>query len=155
MPSIQIICFGKTKEKYFIEPFLEYKKRLSSWINVDLIELPTVSLSSANNINIVKNKEGDILLKTIQNSDYLIVLSEEGEQLSSTDFTQFIDKAQLKGNIKFIIGGTYGLDERIKKRANFLLSFSKMTFTHEMIRVFLIEQIYRAYTILKNKKYHY
>ena len=155
MPTIQILCCGKTKESYFVEPFLEYKKRLSSWINTELIELPTVSLTSSNTIDIVKAKEADILLKNIGNSDYVIVLSEEGKQFSSQEFSAVIDQAQLKGNIKFIIGGTYGLDNKVKKRADILLSFSKMTFTHEMIRVFLIEQIYRAFTILKNKEYHY
>lgn len=155
MAGIQILCIGKTKEKYFTEPFLEYRKRLSSWIQLDLQELPSIPLTSSNNTDIVKSKEAETLLKNIQNQDFLIVLSEEGKQFTSHEFSVVMEQALIKGNIKFVIGGTYGLDEKIKKRADLLLSFSKMTFTHEMIRVFLAEQIYRAFTIAKNKKYHY
>jgi len=153
--NIQIICIGKTKEKYFIEPFLEYKKRLSPYTGIEIIELPASQLSSSNNIQIVKEQEKQKIFKCINPSLPLIVLSEEGHQLTSLQFAGKICEWQMKGRIQFIIGGTYGIDEELKRSAHLLLSFSKMTFTHEMIRVFLIEQIYRAFMINNNKKYHY
>jgi len=153
--NIQIICFGKTKEKYFIEPFLEYKKRLSPFSSVDLIEIPASQLTHTNNIEIVKEQEFQKFKKYYNPSAALIALSEDGQIISSQQFAQKILSWQLKSNIQFVIGGTYGLHQNLKKQADFLLSFSKMTFTHEMIRIFLIEQIYRAYMINSNKKYHY
>lgn len=153
--NIQIICFGKTKEKYFIEPFLEYKKRLSPYCSLELIELPASQLTPTNNIEMVKDQEFKKLQKYLNSSYTNIALSEDGSQISSQTFAQKISLWQLKGNIQFIIGGTYGLDDKLKNQADYLLSFSKMTFTHEMIRIFLIEQIYRAFMINSNKKYHY
>lgn len=153
--QIQILCIGKSKEKYFIEPFLEYKKRLSPYSSLEIFELPSTPLSSSNNIEIVKEQEATRIESKINPSWTLIVLSEEGQQLSSQQFAKKISEWQLKGNIQFVIGGTYGLSDSLKKKANFLLSLSQMTFTHEMIRVFLIEQIYRSFMINSNKKYHY
>ncbi len=153
--QIQIICIGKSKEKYFIEPFLEYKKRLSPYSSLEIIELASTPLSSSNNIEIVKEQEAQRIESKINPTWTLVVLSEEGQQMSSQQFAKKINEWQIKGNLQFVIGGTYGLSDTIKKKAHLLMSFSQMTFTHEMIRVFLIEQIYRSFMINSNKKYHY
>ncbi|HPM01358.1 MAG TPA: 23S rRNA (pseudouridine(1915)-N(3))-methyltransferase RlmH [Candidatus Cloacimonadota bacterium] len=153
--NIQIICIGKSKEKYFIEPFLEYRKRLSPYTGIELIELPATQLTNSNNVQIVKQQEKQRMMKLINPSLPLIVLSEEGQLMNSQCFAQKINDWQLKGTLQFVIGGTYGIDEELKQSAHLLLSFSKMTFTHEMIRIFLIEQIYRAFMINHHKKYHY
>jgi 23S rRNA (pseudouridine1915-N3)-methyltransferase len=155
MLNITIICIAKTKEKYFIEPFQEYKKRLLPYANINLKEIPACKLTNTNNISMVKKEEGKKILKAINPAHAVIILSEDGMQASSEDFAKHMINWQEKGSLQFIIGGAYGLDEEVKKSANMLLSFSKMTFTHEMIRVFLVEQIYRAFMINNNKKYHY
>ncbi|HOE90504.1 MAG TPA: 23S rRNA (pseudouridine(1915)-N(3))-methyltransferase RlmH [Candidatus Cloacimonadota bacterium] len=153
--NIKIICIAKTKEKYFIEPFLEYQKRLLPYANVELKELAASKLTSTNNIDIVKKEEKQRILKALSPNLPIIVLSEEGMQINSVDFAHKIHTWQIKGGAQFIIGGTYGLDDEIKSAATLLMSLSKMTFTHEMIRIFLIEQLYRAFMINNNKKYHY
>lgn len=142
---IKIICVGKVKEKYLQEAISDYMKRLSKYHRVQIVELED------SNIMEEKNK----ILKNIDTKDYVISLDIEGKQLSSLELAETIDKTFItKSNICFVIGGSYGLDIEVKKRANFSLSFSKLTFPHQLFRVILLEQIYRSFKIMNNETYH-
>ena len=142
---IKIICVGKVKEKYLQEAISDYMKRLSKYHRVQIVELED------SNIMEEKNK----ILKNIDNKDYVISLDIEGKQLSSLELAETIDKTFItKSNICFVIGGSYGLDIEVKKRADFSLSFSKLTFPHQLFRVILLEQIYRSFKIMNNETYH-
>ena len=152
--KISIICLGKSKKKYVELGISEYLKRIPKFYNLEIIELPDVKLTKTNSIEIVKKKEADTILKQIHKDDIVIALDEKGKQFSSVEFSSYFDRL-LGKNIVFIIGGVYGLASEIRDSANLLLSFSKFTFTHQMIRFLLIEQIYRSFTIINNKKYHY
>ncbi len=153
--NIRIICPGKTKQKFIEEGIAEYTKRLSAFCKLEIIETADVKLSSANTIEIVKQKEAEIIGKYLKKDNYIVALDEHGKLYSSVSFAGFIDNYQGRRNIDFLIGGVYGLAEEIRQRADLLLSFSKMTFTHRMIRMLLVEQIYRSFCIIKGKKYHY
>lgn len=153
--NIRIICPGKTKQKFIEDGIAEYTKRLSAFCKLEIIETADVKLSSSNNIEIVKQKEAEIIGKYLKTDHYLIGLDENGKQFTSRDFAGFIDSYQGIRNIDFIIGGVYGLADELRQRADLLLSFSQMTFTHRMIRMLLVEQLYRSFCILNGKKYHY
>ena len=149
---IKIICVGKIKEKYFVDAIDEYKKRLSKYTKLEIIECPDYS---EDNIQVILNKEKDSILKNIDVKDYVITLEIEGNSLTSTELASKIDQIYLNSsNITFIIGGSYGLHPSIKERSNYKLSFSKMTFPHQLFRIILLEQIYRSYKINNNESYH-
>ncbi len=149
---IRIICVGKLKEKYLKDAIEEYSKRLKKYTSIDIIELQDESLYD---IEKIKTLEGEKIEKYIQPKDYVITLEIEGIQYTSVDFSKKLENIyQENSNIDFIIGGSYGLSDNIKKRSNLKLSFSKMTFPHQLFRVILLEQIYRAYKITNNEKYH-
>lgn len=149
---IKIICVGKIKEDYLKEAIEEYKKRLSKYTKLEIIELQDIN---NNNINIILEKEKELILNKISEKDYVITLEIEGKELSSIELSNKIDNILItNSNITFIIGGSYGLHEEIKLRSNFKLSFSKLTFPHQLFRVMLLEQIYRSYKILNNESYH-
>ena len=151
---ITIVTLGKTKRNYLDMGIEEYSKRISRFAKLKWVYLPDIKLTSTNNIKIVKEKEAEIILHYLKNDNaYKILLDEKGKELSSIEFANLINKKNF--NISFIIGGVYGTADIIKQNVNFILSFSEMTFTHQMIRLFLAEQIYRAITIIKGKKYHY
>lgn len=156
---ITIVCVGKVKEKYFSGAILEYSKRLSRYCKLEIIEVAdekTDENASAAEDLLVKEKEGDRILKNIKDSSYVIALAIDGKQLDSVELSDKIDKLGIGGesHITFVIGGSLGLDERVLKRADFKLSFSKMTFPHQLMRVILLEQIYRAYRIKNGEPYH-
>lgn len=149
---IKIICVGKIKEKYWDMAIQEYIKRLSKYTKINLIEVDDCSIDDKNSSLDFEYKK---MLNYIDKKDYIITLEIEGNQLSSEDFSKKINDVQLHySNITFIIGGSYGINDKIKNISNYKLSFSKMTFPHQMFRVVLLEQIYRAYKILNNEKYH-
>lgn len=149
---IKIICVGKIKEKFFKEAIEEYKKRLTKYTKISIIEVEDINI---NNEELIKQKESELILKHIEKKDYIITLEIEGKQLTSIELSNKIeDLEQTNPNITFIIGGSYGLDDEIKKISNFKLSFSKLTFPHQLFRVILLEQIYRAYKIKNNESYH-
>ena len=153
---MKIICLGKTKQNFIEDGIKEYQKRISKYIKLDWQILPDVKLTSSNTIEIVKNREAEILAKKLPMSSFIIVLDGTGEEFSSVKIAKFLEnKLNTEKEIIFIIGGVYGLSHRILKKANIVLSFSKFTFTHQMIRLLLLEQLYRSFTIIKNKKYHY
>ena len=153
--KIKIFALGKSKQKFIEEGLQEYLKRLTRYVQIDFKILPDVKLTKTNSIEIVKEKEAIILEKQLAEFDFVIALDENGIQYSSKDFAKLIEMKKGKSNLAFIIGGVYGLSPKILNKANLILSFSKFTFTHQMIRFILTEQLYRAFTILEGKKYHY
>lgn len=149
---IKIICVGKIKEKFFKEALEEYKKRISKYTKINVIEVEDINL---NNEELIKQKEKELILKHIDKKDYVITLEIEGKELSSIELSKKIEELEtINPNITFIIGGSYGLDEEIKNISNYKLSFSKLTFPHQLFRVILLEQIYRSYKIKNNESYH-
>lgn len=157
--NVNILVVGKIKEKFYRDAIDEYTKRLSKYCSIKIIEVndeKTSENASENEIAIIKNKEGERLLKNIGEKDFCIALAIEGKQLDSVEFSRYIDNLLVTGNstISFVIGGSLGLSDDVLRRANYKLSFSKMTFPHQLMRVVLLEQIYRAYRIMKNEPYH-
>ena len=157
--NVKILCVGKIKEKFFKEAILEYTKRLSKYCSTEIIEVSdekTVENASDNEINIIKDKEGERILKHLKDKDYVISLAIEGTQKDSVSFSKHIENLGISGksSIVFIIGGSLGLSKEVLNRSDELLSFSKMTFPHQLMRVVLLEQIYRAMRIMNNEPYH-
>ena len=160
MLSINIICVGKIKENYLKDAISEYSKRLSKYCNLNIIELPDEKLPnqlSQKNIDEVKNTGGNKILAHIKKDSYTICLDLKGKQFSSEEFSAKIDSIALNFNssINFIIGGTLGLSKDVLEKANEKICFSKMTFPHQLIRVFLLEQLFRAFKISNNETYHW
>lgn len=149
---IKIICVGKIKEKFYKEAIEEYKKRLSKYTKLQIIEVEDVNLP---NEALIKQKEKELIEKHINEKDYVITMEIEGNELNSIELSKKIEQLeQTNPNITFIIGGSYGIDDQIKQRSDYKLSFSKLTFPHQLFRVILLEQIYRAYKIKNNESYH-
>ena len=149
---IKIICVGKLKENYLKEAQEEYKKRIQRYTKIEIIELGDESISDTNKVLEI---EGEKIKRYISPKDYVITLEIEGTSLTSEEFAKKLDTTFLdNSNITFIIGGSYGLSEEIKKLSNYKLSFSKMTFPHQLFRIILLEQIYRSYKINNNEEYH-
>ena len=149
---IKIICIGKIKEKYMYDAINDYIKRLIKYTKIEIIELPNYN---SDNIDDVLSHERDLMMKYIKDKDYLITLEIEGKQLTSVELSQMIDNTLMyNSNITFIIGGSYGIHNDIKKISNYTLSFSKMTFPHQLFRIILLEQIYRSFKIINNESYH-
>ena len=154
--KIRIICVGKIKENFYREAIAEYAKRLSKFTSFSIVEVPdekTDEKASQKENDLVLSKEGKRILEQIGNDDYVISLCIEGKPLSSVDFSKKISDVLLNGysNIDFLIGGSLGLSDEVKKRSDFKLSFSEMTFPHQLMRVVLSEQIYRAFKIINNE----
>lgn len=149
---IKIICVGKIKENYLKDAINEYKKRIKKYVNLEIIELPDASFDETEkNLKV----EGTNILNHINKKDYIITLEIEGKEITSTDFAKQLDKININyAHICFIIGGSNGLLEEVSKIANAHISFSKLTFPHQLFRVILLEQIYRAYKINNNETYH-
>ncbi|MBP9996600.1 MAG: 23S rRNA (pseudouridine(1915)-N(3))-methyltransferase RlmH [Lachnospiraceae bacterium] len=157
--KISIICVGKIKEKFYSEALAEYAKRLSKYCKLDIIELAdekTPEKASAHECELITKAEGDRILAKIASDAYVIATAIEGGKLDSVSFSKCIQKITLDGknHIAFIIGGSLGLHPDVKKRADMLLSFSDMTFPHQLMRVILLEQIYRCFRIMNNEPYH-
>lgn len=142
---IKIICIGKIKEQYLKEGINDYYNRINKYHKLELIELPDSNI----------DKERDLILKNINSKDYIITLAIEGNNLSSEELSEKIDKIFITNpNITFIIGGSDGIHQDIKKLSNYSLSFSKLTFPHGLFRLILLEQIYRSFKILNHETYH-
>lgn len=149
---IKVICVGKLKEKYWKDAVIEYTKRISKYHKIEVIECPDYN---STDINAILTQEKNEIIKYIGDRDCVITLEIEGKQLDSIELSKKIDSLFLNySNLTFIIGGSYGIHDDIKKRSNLALSFSKMTFPHQMFRIMLLEQIYRSYKILNNESYH-
>ena len=149
---IKIVCVGKIKEKFYRDAIEEYLKRMSKYSKIQILEVDDVDNS---NPQVSKAREKDLILKHINLKDYIITLEIEGDKYSSLELSKKIDKIlAINSNITFIIGGSNGLDPEIKKISNMKLSFSDLTFPHQLFRIMLLEQIYRSFKILSNETYH-
>ena len=157
--KITICCVGKIKEKFYSQAIEEYSKRLSKYCKLEIKEAADEKTpdSASDTVNrMIKEKEGDRLLSFIKDDSYVIALAIDGKMLDSVEISEKIDNLMLSGksDIVFVIGGSLGLDKRVLDRADYKLSFSKMTFPHQLMRVILLEQIYRSFRIMKNEPYH-
>ena len=152
--KVVIVGTGKTNETYLDQGIQVYLKRLIHYTNFELMWLPDVKKFS--NTEDLLHKEGEQFLKVIQNDDYVVLCDEGGKIFSSKGLASFIEQRQIESTKRliFIIGGAFGLAAKIRARANLFFSLSNLTFSHQMIRLFLIEQVYRAFTIIQNEKYH-
>ncbi len=155
--KITLIAIGKTEDKYLIEGIEKYLNRLKHYINFNLLIIPDVKNTKNLSESQQKNKEAEAIHKQITNSDVVVLMDEKGKKYSSVLFANYLNKQMVGSvqNLVFVIGGPYGFDESIYKRANATISLSDMTFSHQMVRLFFVEQLYRAFTILKNEPYHH
>ena len=156
---ITVLCVGKIKEKYFTMAIDEYSKRLSRYVKLDIVEVAdekTPDGASEALENVIRDKEGKRILANLKEDSYVITLEIEGKMLDSVELSQKIEKISVsgKGHIIFVIGGSLGLSDEVKSKSDYKLSFSKMTFPHQLMRVVLLEQVYRSYRILGNEPYH-
>ena len=159
MININLIVLGKIKENYFKDAINEYKKMLKSYADLSIFEImdePCPENLSEKDMERVKNTEGEKILSKIKDGAYVIALAIEGKSLDSLAFADKINELMIDGysNITFVIGGSLGLSDEVLGRADYKLSFSKMTFPHKLMRVILMEQIYRAFRIINNHPYH-
>jgi len=155
--TITLIAIGKTDNKQLLTLIEEYKKRLTFYVKFNFEVIPDIKNVKNLSEKQQKAKEGELILKKVNTSDLLILLDENGKQFSSVGFSEYLQKQMNSGlkNLVFVIGGPYGFSEEIYKRAQGKVSLSKMTFSHQMVRLFFIEQLYRGFTILKNEPYHH
>ncbi|MBU46855.1 MAG: 23S rRNA (pseudouridine(1915)-N(3))-methyltransferase RlmH [Flavobacteriales bacterium] len=155
--KIVLLVVGKTSKQYLIDGISEYQKRLQHYIGFEILEIPNIKKAkNISNVELIK-KEGESILNTLHSSDYLVLLDEQGKDFTSLKFSQKLQGWMLSGKkrLVFVVGGAYGFSEEIYIRGDEKLSLSNMTFSHQMVRLFLVEQIYRGYTILNNEPYHH
>lgn len=155
--KVCLLAVGKTDAKYFVDAIKEYENRLQFYIPFELQIIPDIKNTKSLTSEQQKEKEAELILKQIQAGDYVVLLDENGKELSSVNFAKYIEKKThtVSKRLIFIIGGPYGFSDSIYNIASEKLSLSKMTFSHQMIRLFFIEQLYRAMTILRNEPYHH
>lgn len=155
--KISLIVIGKTNGKFLIEGINEYTKRLSYYLPFTIEYLPDVKNNKNLTIEQQMVVEGNTILGAIEKSDYVVLLDEHGKEFTSMEFSKYIEKkmSTVPKRLVFIVGGPYGFSQEVKNRANEKISLSKMTFSHEMIRLIFTEQLYRAMTILNNEPYHH
>lgn len=157
--KIKIIAVGKIKEQYLKDGIAEYLQRLSSYAKVEIVEVNDSKVKDNPNesdINKVINEEGERILSKIKSGDLVVNLDLNKKEFDSVEFSKFLNNKIVEGgaSITFVIGGSYGLSNQVKERANYSISLSKMTFLHQMTRLILLEQIYRSFKILNNETYH-
>lgn len=155
--KITLLCIGKTDDQHISQGIEVYTKRLKHYISFQQIIIPDLKNSKNLTEAQQKEKEAQLILKQISNLDYVVLLDERGKTYSSMEFSAFLEK-QMIGSVQhmvFVIGGPYGFDNSVYDRANGKVSLSKMTFSHQMVRLFFVEQIYRAFTIMRGEPYHH
>ena len=155
--KIKLLAIGKTDDKNLNTLIDTYKNRLKHYIKFELEIIPDIKNAKNLSKNQQKEKEGELILGKLQATDQLVVLDEKGKEFRSIDFAKHLQKKMNSGikQLVFVIGGPYGFSEAVYKKAQGKISFSKMTFSHQMIRLFVVEQIYRGFTLLKNEPYHH
>ena len=155
--KIKLIVVGKTNATYLIEGEKEYEKRLKHYCKLEEILIPDVKKGGRPSIMNLKKREGDLILSKLDNTDYLILLDDKGKGFSSTEFAALIQQKMISSvnTLVFVVGGAFGFSDEVYQRANAKLSLSKMTFSHQMVRLIFKEQLYRAFSILKGEKYHH
>ena len=155
--KIKLLAIGKTDDKNLMQLINTYQKRLQHYIKFDLEIIPDIKNSKNLSENQQKEKEGELILNKLQNTDQLILLDDKGTSFSSMEFSKFLQKKMNSGikQLVLVIGGPYGFSDAVYKKASGKIALSKMTFSHQMIRLFVVEQLYRGFTILKNEPYHH
>lgn len=155
--KITFLTVGKTEDTYLKDGIEKYLKRLKHYTKLAIIEIDELKNTKALTQEQQKSKEAELILKKITPQDYVILLDENGSTLTSEKFAAYIDKKAIASvsNLVFIVGGPYGFDPSVYARGNDKLSLSAMTFSHQMVRLFFVEQLYRAYTIIKGEPYHH
>jgi 23S rRNA (pseudouridine1915-N3)-methyltransferase len=154
--KIRLITIGKTDESYLKEGIHKYMARLKHYINFEMVELPDVKTGKKLNTTLQKEAEGVEISKLISKTDFMVLLDENGKEFNSVDFSKYIQKRMNTGlDICFVIGGPFGFSKAIYERANSKIAVSQLTFSHQMIRLFFVEQLYRSFSILKGEKYHH
>lgn len=155
--KIKLLVFGKTKSKFLINGEVEYQKRLKHYCKFSELIIPNIKNTGNLSKKELKDKEGSKILGILKNSDHVVLLDDKGITLSSSEFSKFLNNKLISGTneLVFIIGGAFGVSESIFQGVNTKLSLSKMTFSHQMVRLIFKEQLYRAFTILKGEKYHH
>lgn len=155
--KILFLVVGKTNGSYFNEAIADYKNRLKFYIPFDMEVIPELKNAKSLSFEQQKEKEADLILKTLQSGDHVVLLDEKGKEFTSSQFSTYLEKKMHTVNkrLVFIVGGPYGFSDRIYNIAAEKIALSKMTFSHQMVRLFFIEQIYRAFTIINNEPYHH
>src|SRR5690554_3521085 len=155
--NIKLLAIGKTDDKNLQTPIEQYQKRLSFYVKFDLEVIPNIKNAKSFSEAQQKEKEGELILSKITPTDQLILLDENGKRFSSVGFSDYLQKKMNSGvkTLVFVIGGPYGFSDAVYHKANGKVSLSEMTFSHQMVRLFVVEQIYRAFTILRNEPYHH
>ncbi|HRP60848.1 MAG TPA: 23S rRNA (pseudouridine(1915)-N(3))-methyltransferase RlmH [Vicingus sp.] len=154
--KIKLIAIGKTDEKYLQDGIAKYLDRLKHYISFELVVINDVIIGSKPNTLLQKEKEAELFFDKIQPNDFVVLLDENGKSFTSVAFADYVQKRMnASTDVVFLIGGPFGFSDKIYQRANDKISLSKMTFSHQMIRLFFVEQVYRAFTIIKGEKYHH
>ena len=155
--NISLVVVGKTNVDYIEKGIEVYKKRISNYNRYDIEVIPDIKNAKSLTVDQIKQQEGEAILKLTQKFDYMVLLDENGKEFASVEFAKWIDKLNFQSfrSICFVVGGAYGFSQDVYAKANTKLSISKMTFSHQMIRLLFTEQLYRAYTILNNEPYHH
>ncbi len=155
--KIVLLTVGKTEDAYIREGIDKFVKRLKHYTRLDMADLPELKNTKALTQDQQKSKEAELILKKISPNDHVVLLDEKGLEFSSVQFADYLDKKAISSvqTLFFIIGGPYGFDASLYQRANAQLALSRMTFSHQMVRLFFVEQLYRAYTIIKGEPYHH
>ena len=155
--KITFLLTGKTNEKYLESGIDIFHKRLKHYVNFEIITIPDLKNTKNLSTESQNQKEGELILNKLSNPDFVVLLDDKGKEYTSVDFSKFINKHQVNStkHLVFVIGGAYGFSQGVYKRANTKFSLSKMTFSHQMVRLIFVEQLYRSYTILKGEPYHH
>ena len=155
--KVKLILIGKTKSKFLLDGENEYQKRLKHYCKFSELIISDIKNAGKLSKKELKDKEGNLILESLKNSDYVILLDDKGLALTSIEFSELLNKKMVSSTneLVFVVGGAFGFCESVYKRANTQLSLSKMTFSHQMVRMIFKEQLYRAFTILKGEKYHH
>jgi len=155
--KILLLTIGNTDKKFMREGVAEYVKRLSFYIPFEMKVIPDIKNRSSLSEELQKEKEGQLILNQVSSGDFMILLDEHGTEFSSVEFSKWIEKKMIAGmrQVVFVIGGPYGFSETVFQRADTKIALSKLTFSHQMVRMIFVEQLYRAMTIIKNEPYHH
>ena len=154
--KIKVLCIGKTDEAYITEGLQKYLNRLKHYASLEFVEIPDIKNRGKLTAERLKDEEGRIILSKVSEKDHLILLDEGGKEFTSMQFSSFLQKRMIASNdLVFVIGGAFGFDNSVYSRAHEKIALSKMTFSHQMVRLFFVEQLYRGFSILKGEKYHH
>jgi 23S rRNA (pseudouridine1915-N3)-methyltransferase len=155
--KVKLVVVGKTDEPYILKGIKEYEGRILRYLPLEILEIPALKNASHHGKQEWKAKEAAKILPVLSANDIVVLLDERGKELTSVEFSAFLNQKFSSGskNLVFVVGGPFGFDDAVKRRADFRLSLSKMTFSHQMVRLFFLEQLYRALTILRNESYHH